>query len=346
MPRTSPAVDDTVGVELGAVATDEALELASLLALAGATPFYRRHWGQTHPSGGSETRLQNVPVLRRDDLLLRDRSADIYGGRRTIAESSLLYLFTPQSFVLTPLAPVGEPTFYAGLTQDERAQLVDLLSRQWMDLGLCSGSTVVAMSWGNDPFVMGMVSAVGGMASYMGPAVEDMLGVSIVRLEIATQEAQRSRAVIELFRPQVVFSSAEHMLAVQQRPDGRSLREFGVEAVVLREGRPLPQATRGELETAWKVPVLQLLEVWEAFFYAQECRARSGYHIARDLYTVEITDEAGRAQADAAIGFLTVTPRFLRGMPMVRYQSTLRGRIDHAQCECGSCMPRFVAANV
>lgn len=331
--------------DTGEDAGDEALELSSLIAVAGVTPFYKRHWGHLGPPASGDRRLQDLPVLRRDDLLLREKSADIYGGRRTIAQGSLLYLFTPQSFALTPLAPVGDPTFYVGLTQDERARLVDLVSRQWMGLGLSSGSTVVAMSWGNDPFVMGIVSAVGGMGSYLGPAVEDMLGLTVVRLEIATQEAQRSHAVIELFRPQVVFSNAEHMRAVQQRLGSQSLADFGVEAVVVREDTPLPKAERAALETAWKVPVLQLLQVWEAFFYAQECHARNGFHIARDLYSVEITDDTGRALADGATGLLTVTSRFSRGMPLVRYQSAVRGHIEHARCACGSCGPRFIAAN-
>jgi len=344
MSLTPTAAADPRPHEPGLDEADEALELASLIAMAAVTPFYRRHWGAAAAAPAGTLRLQDLPVTRREDLLLRDPGDDLYGGRRTIAESSLLYLFTPQSFVLTPLAPVGDPTFYVGMTQDERARLVDLVSRQWTALGLSAESTVVAMSWGNDPFVMGIVSAAGGMASYLGPAVEDLLGLTVVRLEIATQEAPRSQAVIELFRPQVVFSSAEHMRAVQQRLGARSLADFGVETVVLREDRPLAEAERAALEAQWKVPVLQLLQVWEAFFYAQECRARAGFHVARDLYSVEIVDDQGHALTPGAIGWLTVTPRFVRGMPLVRYRSEVQGRLDAAPCACGSCAPRFVAA--
>lgn len=344
MTLTPAATADLHLNEPGADAPDEALELASLIAMASVTPFYRRHWGAAAAARAGTLQLQDLPVTQRENLLLRDPGDDLYGGRRTIAESSLLYLFTPQSFVLTPLAPVGDPTFYAGITQDERARLVDLVSRQWAALGLAADSTVVAMSWGNDPFVMGIVSAAGGMASYMGPAVEDLLGLTVVRLEIAPLEAPRSQAVIELFRPQVVFSSAEHMRAVQQRLGERSLADFGVETVVLREDQPLPEAERAALETQWKVQVLQLLQVWEAFFYAQECRERAGFHVARDLYSVEVVDDQGRALAPGATGWLTVTPRFVRGMPLVRYRSAVQGRIETAACACGSHQPRFVAA--
>ena len=327
-------------LERSHIEAEAQLELNSLLSLAASTPLYQKLW-----QGLSTDQLENLPVIRQADLLRGAHcdETDLYGGRRTIPERSFLYIFTPLGFTLTPLSTMEGMEYYVPVTEQERQQVITLLCRQWSLLGIKKEDTVQTLSWGNDPFVMCYVTSAAGASSYLSPSVEETLGVTALRLEIVPFEAPRTIATATLFKPKTIFANREHMVAVQAKlqEDNKTIADLGYEFVTLREDTPLITAEREALEKEWGVPIYQTLQVWDALFYAQETKDRNGFVFADDMFTVEITDEQGKPLADGETGLLTVTPRFMRGTPMIRYQTTVQGYIDRSPSPSGTHEPRF-----
>lgn len=316
------------------------IELRSLLAIASSTPLYKKLW-----QGLTTDRLEDLPVIRQADLLKGAHvdETDLYAGRRAIPERSFLYIFTPLGFTLTPLSTIEGMEYYVPITEQERQQVISLLCRQWSLLGIKREDVVQTLSWGNDPFVMCYITSAAGSSSYLAPSVEEVLGITALRLEIVPFEAPRTIATATLFKPKTIFANREHMTAVQAKlkENNQTIRDLGYDFVVLRESEPLPSQTRAELEQEWGVTIYQTLQVWEAFFFAQETADRNGFVIADDMFSVEITNQAGQHLPDGEQGYLTVTPRFVRGAPLVRYQTEIQGYLDRSPSPCGTREPRF-----
>lgn len=309
----------------GAVVADTRQQQKSLMASAFATPFYRRHW-VTQPEEWSE-----LPILRDSDLKAarRDFPENVFGGRLTVPERNLLYIWPP-SGALKP-----DISIYMGITDDERTHWVDVITRQWTILGLGAEDVVQVLSWSNDPFVAVLTTAVGGASAYGSPAVDELLGILTVRLELVPSEARRTLATAELLHPAALFADSAHVEAMRQLLGTKTLASLGYRSVILRSVEWVEAKTRKQWEEAWQIPVRRLLEIPYALGYGLDCeRNPQGVHFARDHYVIEVTDDNGHLVTEGTNGYFTITPLFLRSHPIIRYQTTITGYLEHEACDC------------
>ncbi len=72
---------------------------------------------------------------------------------------------------------------------------------------------------------------------------------------------------------------------------------------------------------------------------AFECEARAGLHWAEDHLIVELLDPSTRkAVAPGEAGMLVLTHLTREAMPLVRYWTGQRGRLDTSTCACGRAL--------
>ncbi|PSR22920.1 MAG: hypothetical protein C7B45_04685 [Sulfobacillus acidophilus] len=307
-----------------AAAVDTQQQQDALMASAFATPFYRHHW-VTKPKAWHE-----LPILRDSDLKAGRQNfpENVFGGRLTIPERNLLYIWPP-SGALKP-----DISIYMGMTDDERTHWVDVMTRQWTILGLGAEDVVQVLSWSNDPFVAVLTTAVGGASAYGSPAVDELLGILTVRLELVPSEARRTLATAELLHPAALFADSAHVEAVCQLLGTKTLADLGYRSVVLRSVEWADAKTRIKREKEWQIPVRRILEIPYALGYGLDCeRNPEGVHFARDHYLIEVTDDDGHTVTETT-GYLTITPLFLRSHPIIRYQSSIKGHFAQHACGC------------
>jgi len=312
---------------------DSYQQMDNLVASAARTPFYRSHWKDRMGIG------ERPPVVRADDLekARRDFPESLFGGRLTIPEENLLYVWPPVGAVIPDTA------LFMGVTVDERENLVEVLTRQWARLGLAAGDAVQVLSWSNDPFVSVLTTAVAGSSAFGGPSVDEILGVLTIRLELVPSEARRTLATAELLHPAVIVADYAHVAAMNDILGEKTIAALGYQAVIIRSMQWVDADVVQQWEDTWHLPVRQLLEIPHVLCYGLDCEISGrGVHFAPDKYWVEVTNQSGEQITDGSPGFLTITPLFLRSHPLIRYQTAIVGYLDQGACGCETGDPMFV----
>lgn len=130
------------------------------------------------------------------------------------------------------------------------------------------------------------------------------------------------------------------VLALARHPEAG--RGRGLESVLLCSDY-IPAAVRTAVARAWDCTVLAHWGMTETGLGGGvECLAKSGYHLRAADLLLEIVDPAtGRALPPGASGEIVLTTLTRRGLPLIRYRTGDRGRLEAGPCACGSMVPRL-----
>jgi phenylacetate-CoA ligase len=93
------------------------------------------------------------------------------------------------------------------------------------------------------------------------------------------------------------------------------------------------------LEEVFRCPVFDGYGTNEFSNIAHQCGERNGYHIAADLFYVEILRENGRHAEEGEVGEITVTDLSNRYMPFLRYRTGDLAVPTNRTCPCGRTLP-------
>jgi phenylacetate-CoA ligase len=111
--------------------------------------------------------------------------------------------------------------------------------------------------------------------------------------------------------------------------------------VTIHAGEPgasLP-GTRNRIETAWGARAYDHAGATEVGAWGFECQAQSGVHLNEGEFIFEVIDPKNGEHADE--GELVITNLGRIGMPVVRYRTGDRVRLDSEPCECGRTFARL-----
>ncbi|MBI3733058.1 MAG: phenylacetate--CoA ligase family protein [Chloroflexi bacterium] len=152
---------------------------------------------------------------------------------------------------------------------------------------------------------------------------------------------QRLQAIIENRATVLVCTPtyALHLAEVARR-DGVDLSQSAMR-VTIHAGEPgasIP-GTRQRIEEAWHAQCFDHTGATEVGATGFSCAARSGVHLNEGEFIFEVIDP--QTERPAEEGELVVTNLGRLGMPLIRYRTGDRVRLDDARCECGRTFARM-----
>jgi len=103
-------------------------------------------------------------------------------------------------------------------------------------------------------------------------------------------------------------------------------------------GASLP-ATKRRIETAWGASCYDHIGATEVGAWGFECQAQAGVHINEGEFICEVIDPATGEPAEE--GELVITNLGRIGMPVVRYRTGDRVKLQTSPCECGRAFLRL-----
>ena len=103
-------------------------------------------------------------------------------------------------------------------------------------------------------------------------------------------------------------------------------------------GAGLP-ATRARIEEAWGATCYDHAGATEVGAWGFECQERDGMHVNEGEFIVEVIDPDTCEPAED--GELVITNLGRVGMPVIRYRTGDRVKVNREPCACGSCFLRF-----
>jgi phenylacetate-coenzyme A ligase PaaK-like adenylate-forming protein len=157
------------------------------------------------------------------------------------------------------------------------------------------------------------------------------------RLRAATEIGEQLR-LLRAFRPDVItgFSQALRRLANGVLKEG--MRDVVAPRLVFGGGEQIDGPTRADIKAAFGVEPIDKYATAEAGCVAWECPARSGYHLSADNVVVEFLRNGQPARLGEP-GHVTVTPLYLRAMPLIRYDLGDIATPMAGGCPCGRGLP-------
>ncbi len=111
--------------------------------------------------------------------------------------------------------------------------------------------------------------------------------------------------------------------------------------ITIQAGEPgasLP-ATKDRIETAWNARCYDHAGATEVGAWGYECQAQAGVHLNEGEFICEIIDPATGEPADD--GELVMTNLGRVGMPVIRYKTGDRAKLQREPCECGRSFARL-----
>jgi phenylacetate-CoA ligase len=130
-------------------------------------------------------------------------------------------------------------------------------------------------------------------------------------------------------------------LAEVARGEGLNIAASGVR-ITIQAGEPgasLP-ATRRRIEAAWGARCYDHAGATEVGAWGFECAAQDGMHVNEDEFVFEIIDPKTCAPANE--GELVITNLGRASMPIIRYRTGDRVRLDATACSCGRTLRRLI----
>ncbi len=98
-------------------------------------------------------------------------------------------------------------------------------------------------------------------------------------------------------------------------------------------------STKRRIETAWGARCYDHAGATEVGAWGFECQAQAGLHMNESEFIFEVIDPESGEPANE--GELVVTNLGRVGMPVIRYRTGDRVRLDTSPCECGRTYPRL-----
>lgn len=273
-----------------------------------------RPLGLTLADVQTEEGFAAIPLLRKKDLLARQKRGDRLGGLVACELGRLSRIYQSPGPIYDPEGPGpdywgwGEAFYAAGFRPRDLVQMT--FSYHLTPAGLmleeplkAIGCAVIPAGPGNTEVQVELladlpVTGFVGMASYLAVIADkaEALGLDVkkdVRLEVAFVAAER-----------------------------------------------LPESLRKNLEERLGIMVRQGYGTADVGAIAYECPALTGMHLSSRAY-VEIVDPAsGHPAAPGEIGEVVVTP-FSEVYPLVRLATGDLSRLVDAPCACGRTAPRL-----
>lgn len=140
--------------------------------------------------------------------------------------------------------------------------------------------------------------------------------------------------MVDLIRPTVISSTPSVLAAWAPHYQGPRLE------IVETTGEPLLDSERHLIEARFGAFVHDAYGLSECVV-GTECRVRNGFHYWLDATHVEVLEpNSDRPVPEGGNGELVVTSLMQSHLPILRFRSGDRGRIDRKHCACGHEGPR------
>ena len=110
--------------------------------------------------------------------------------------------------------------------------------------------------------------------------------------------------------------------------------------ILVSTAATLEPALKGRLESRFQCPVMDWYSTTETGPIAYACPRGHGFHVlAHDVFVEAVGNDGHPARGS---GELAVTGGRNPFLPLLRYQTGDRGRMEFAPCDCGDPMPRIM----
>jgi len=116
-------------------------------------------------------------------------------------------------------------------------------------------------------------------------------------------------------------------------------RDFQLKCAVLG-AEMLPESLRDTFEQEYGIRAQQIYSTAELQLVGYECREKSGWHIAEEVFIEIIDHETGAQLPLGQVGEIVVTP-FNHVFPLIRYATGDLSSINIESCPCGRTSPRL-----
>ena len=225
----------------------------------------------------------------------------------------------------------GKPTVVA-YTAADMALWAEVMART-LTMGGVSSADVVHNAYGYGLFTGGLGFGLG--AETVGAATVPVSGGN----------TPRQLMLLEDFGATVLCATPSYALVLAE---ALAEHEISRERLKLRVGyfgaEPWGEGLRGELESKLGLRAFDCYGLSEIIGpgVAAECRERAGLHIFEDHFLPEVVDpETGAPVPDGELGELVITTLTKEGLPLLRYRTRDRVRLNREPCRCGRTLARM-----
>jgi phenylacetate-CoA ligase len=153
---------------------------------------------------------------------------------------------------------------------------------------------------------------------------------------------QRAKAIIDHEVTVLVCTPtyALHLAEVAEQ-EGIDIANSGVRVAILagEPGASLP-STKQRIEAAWGARCFDHAGATEVGAWGYECQAQAGVHVNEGEFICEVIDPATGEPAEE--GELVMTNLGRAGMPLIRYRTGDRVKLDRSPCACGRSYARLL----
>lgn len=322
---SASATLDPGGRTVTAPAPEQLPALNRLLARAWEhSAFYQGKWraaGLTPGPVKSLAELEKFPCVRRAELERDQAQHPPLGTGLTVPFADCHRLQRSSGTTRSPMFWADDPASWESVVRASRAL--------WQLAGVKRPDRIfLAMSYG---------AASGPWIMYGGAEQLGCLCFTMGRANLAEQIA-----LVQRFAPTVLASKPPDLLALALAAEtaGLSPASLGVRKLICGggPGGHVPE-TRRELERRWGAECFDRYGMTEAGSIAGECAAHcGGLHLLESELIAEVLDpEADRPPADACRGELVLTHLHRTALPLIRYRTGDRVRLDRSRrCPCGN----------
>lgn len=152
---------------------------------------------------------------------------------------------------------------------------------------------------------------------------------------------QRARAIVENDVSVLVCTPTYALhLAEVARDEGIDIASCNIR-VTIHAGEPGASlsSTKQRIENAWAARCYDHAGATEVGAWGFECQAQAGLHMNEGEFICEVVDPDTGLEADE--GELVITNLGRVGMPVIRYRTGDRVKLDSSACECGRTFRRL-----
>ncbi|MEX2706823.1 MAG: phenylacetate--CoA ligase family protein [Candidatus Freyrarchaeum guaymaensis] len=283
--------------------------------------------------------LQKIPTITREDMKNAVTGEDIFGGRLCVPREKLWLMFNPPEMMAQP------PLIITGMTNNDREEIVEQLTRHLVMAGLLRGDIVElqASQWE----VIGRVME---SIHHMHSSPQTHIPFTSIPVEctLTLLDVPRMTYLASFFKPRIIITTADvaKLMAKELEKEGKTPKEAFNPQIVIHRTRPgspvLKTQMREEFKNTWGGTHLNMLDIQDNHFYATECPKCNGLHYWEDHYIVETMDPKTGEITPNGTGNLVITNLSEEATPILRYVSDTKGKIVKEPCDCGRTHARIL----
>lgn len=290
-----------------------------LVHAAEHVPYYReifRHRGFDPARVESVAELGRLPVLSRDVVKHRAReltasgagAPKLFGGHTSGTTGSPITVYYDDQVIAMNYAVMDRQYQWAGCR----------LERDGDRIAVVRGNVIVPLTQKKPPF-------------WRYNRDLNQLLLSCFHLSPRNLEAY-AKALFE-FRPSVVdgYPSSLYVLARMLINSGKRMPM----KAAITSSETLYDFQREAIENAFCCRVFDYYAAAERVIFSVECDHHLGHHLCEEYGITEILDDEDQPVGVGCEGYLVGTSLHNRGMPLIRYRTTDRGRLKATRCGCG-----------